>query len=245
MSLMFLDIATIPDFELGARLYSLYDLSDKDIARVMSTKCRENNKNSDKLDQHLRQLACVSALLLNRESISLVSSADSGADEQGHLRFLSTIIDQHKPEIITWDAESILPVLNYRYLAHALPIPVSGDSAVVDLISEITESDENNNVPLHEIAVLAGLPGRIPLSDEEILNGCLQGSHEQIRIQLELNVINTCLIYQRWLLTCGEIDRTSYDRSLQLIKEQLVKIDQTHLTNYVADLASREPQHGT
>ncbi len=38
MSLIFFDIATVPDFKLGERLYNLRDLSDKDIARVMSTK---------------------------------------------------------------------------------------------------------------------------------------------------------------------------------------------------------------
>lgn len=239
MSVMFLDIATIPDFELGARLYNLHDLSDKDVARVMSTKSRENNQNLDKLDPHLLQLASVSVLILNEERVSLLSSAASGIGEQDHLQFLSTIIEQHKPEIITWDATSILPVLNYRYLAHAMPIPLSAESAVVDLLSEISEFDENSNAPLHEIGVLAGLPGKIPLSDGEILNACLQGSHEQIRIQLEFNVINTCLIYQRWLLVCGEIDRTSYDRTSQLIIEQLVNIDQAHLTNYVAELTSQ------
>lgn len=239
MTVMFLDIATVPDFQLGSRLYKLQNLSDKDIARVMSTKNRENNQKLNKLALHMLQLASVSVLIVNDDGVSLLSSAASDLGEQDHLQFLSTIIEQYKPEIITWDATLVLPVLNYRYLANALPIPVSADSVVIDLISELTESDKHRKVALHEVAELSGLPGKAPLSDEDVLNAFLQGDHEKIRIQLELNVINAYLIYQRWLLVCGEIERASYDRILQLIKEQLVKIDQTHLANYVADLNSK------
>ncbi len=233
MSILLLDIATIPDFELGERLYNLHDLSEKDIARVMFTKNREKGGDSEELSQNLLRLAAISMLLLDDDGISLQTSAGSQTDELQHLQFLTSIIDQHKPEIITWDSRRILPVLNYRCLSHGIRTPLAESSAVIDLTAELSGSDDQGSDFLNEVAILSGFPGIEEMSDQNILNACLEGGHELIRINLETRVINTFLIHQRWQLVCGEIDHSSYEKQLQLIKEYLQKEDQTHLTNYV------------
>ena len=233
MSILFLDIATIPDFELGERLYNLHDLSEKDIARVMFTKNREKGGNSEELSQNLLRLAAISMLLLDDDGISIQTSAGSQTDELQHLQFLTSIIDQHKPEIITWDSRRILPVLNYRCLSHGIRAPLAESSAVIDLTAELSGSEDQGSGFLNEVAILSSFPGIEEMSDQNILNACLEGGHELIRINLETRVINTFLIHQRWQLVCGEIDHSSYEKQLQLIKEYLQKEDQTHLTNYV------------
>jgi len=233
MSILYLDIATIPDFELGARLYKLHDLSEKDIARVMFTKNREKGGNSEALSQNLLQLAAISLLLQDDDGISLQTSDGSQADELQHLQFLASIIDQHKPEIVTWDSRRVLPVLNYRRLSHGIRAPLAESSAGIDLTAELSGSEGQGSGFLNEIAILSGFPGIEEMSDQNILNACLEGNHKLIRINLETSLINTFLIHQRWQFVCGEIDHTSYEKQLQLIKEYLQKKDQTHLTNFV------------
>jgi predicted PolB exonuclease-like 3'-5' exonuclease len=236
MSILFLDIATIPDFELGARLYNLHDLSEKDIARVMFTKSREKGGNSEELSQHLLSVAAVSILLQDDDGISLQTSTGPQADELQQLQFLTSIIDQHKPELITWDWRTVLPVLNFRYLSHGIRLPLAENSTVIDLLSELSESDEQGPGSLNEVAILSGFPGIESMSDQNTLNASLEGSHELICINLEIRVINTCLIYQRWQLVCGEIDHSTYEKRLLQIKEYLQKKDQTHLTNFADSL---------
>ena len=212
MSVMFLDIASVPGFELGARLYGLHDLSDKDIARVMSTKNREKGRNSDELGQHQLQVAAISVLLQDDDGIKLQTSGGPRTDELHHLQFLTSIIDQHKPEIITWDRRTILPVLNYRCLAHGCQTPFARVAEVIDLKSELSGSEYQDSVSLHAY---------------------LEGAHELIRINLELNVIKACMIHQRWKLVCGEVDQSGLEKELQKLKKYLLQQDQTHLTNFI------------
>lgn len=233
MSVMFLDIATIPDFELGARLYELHDLSEKDIARVMFTKRREKGGDSEILDPHMLRTAAISVFLQDDNDISLQTSAGAQTDELQHLQFLTSIIDQYKPQIITWDRRTILPVLNYRCLNFGSRTPLAENSAGIDLMTELSGPDGKGPGSLHEVAVLCGFPGNEGMSDEKILTAYLEGSHELIRINLELNVINACLIHLRWQLVRGEIDHSLFERKVHTLKEYCKKVDQTHLTNFV------------
>ncbi|MFW2441092.1 MAG: hypothetical protein ACN4GR_17175 [Arenicellales bacterium] len=233
MNIMYLDIATIPDFELGARLYNLHDLSEKDIARVMFTKGREKGGNSEELSLNLQQVSAISILLQDDEGISLQTSGGSQVDELHHLQFLTSIIDQHKPEIVIWDSRRILPVLNHRCLSHGIRTPLAESSAVIGLKVELSGSDELGSGSLNEAAILSGFSGIEEISDENILNACLEGKHDLIRINLETRAINTSLVHLRWQLVCGEIDHSSYEKQFQLIKDFLRKKDQTHLANFV------------
>ena len=236
MSIMFLDMASIPDFEMGARLHGLHDLSDKDIARVMSTKNREKPGEGDELGQDLHQMSAMSVLLLDDESINLQTSGGSETDELQHLKFMASIIDRHKPEVITWDRRKVLPLLSLRCLSNKFQLPFSSPADITDLKAEICGSEDTGSISLQEIASLSSLPGYETMSDESVLNTYLEGGHELIRINLELSVINTHLIYQRWQLVRGKIDQSGLEEKSRQLNEYLLQHDQTHLTDFVKAL---------
>jgi predicted PolB exonuclease-like 3'-5' exonuclease len=240
MSLLFIDIATIPDFELGARLYNLHDLSEKDIARAMFTKNRETGVDQEILEPHMRQIAALSVLLQDENDISLQTSVAPQTDEYQHLQFLTSIIEQHKPKIITWDRRTILPLVNFRCLSHGTRTPFAENSIAMDLMTDLSESEGMGSGLLNEVAVLCGFPGNEGIPDEKILTAFLEGSHESIRNNLELNIINVCLIYQRWQLVHAELDRSTFERKVQTLKEYLLKLDQTHLSNFVEAWDARQ-----
>ncbi len=233
MTILFLDIATVPDFELGARLYDLQDLSDKDISRVMFTKAREKNGNTEEVDRNQLQIAAISVLLQSDNNLSLKSSAELHADDLHHLQFLSTLIDQNCHEIVTWNSQKILPVLNYRSLHHGVRGPLTvARSSTKDLMSELSLTTTAAPVSQHEFSVLAGFPGNKEMPDNQVLSAFLDGNSELIRLNLEINVMNTFLIFQRWQLADGKIEQVEYERNLQLIYDYMLQNDQTHLNNF-------------
>ena len=125
MSIMFLYIATIPDFELVERLYDLHDLSEKDVSRVMATKNREAGNVSGMLPQHMQRVLVISVLFQDKDSLKVWSVGDAESDEGDLLKILQRFADEYKPAVVTWcGEESIFPVLNFRYLSHGTQSPL-------------------------------------------------------------------------------------------------------------------------
>ncbi|MDX2476526.1 MAG: hypothetical protein QNL05_04100, partial [Gammaproteobacteria bacterium] len=127
MSIMCLDLATIPDFELGARIYDLQDLSEEDISRVMFTKSREreNDIQPGVLGAHMQQVLAMSVLFQDENGIRTWSAGAPESNEMSLLQALQTLVNEQKPAVVTWNGNrSIFPVLNYRYLSHGIKAPL-------------------------------------------------------------------------------------------------------------------------
>ncbi|MCK5359076.1 MAG: hypothetical protein KAJ95_00535 [Gammaproteobacteria bacterium] len=234
MSLMFLDIATIPDFWLGERLYNLHGLSEKDISRVMATKNREAGDVSGMLPQHMQRVLAISVLFQDKDSFKVWSVGDAESDEGDLLKILQRYTDEYKPAVVTWCGdESIFPVLNFRYLSHGTQSPLF--TSHTNLLSELARSS-NKPYSLHEVAVLAGSPGNMKMSCDEVLNSYLKNDVEPVRNNLELKLIDTWLIYQRWQLVIGKIDQSTYESEIQLLMMALKHEEKAHLINFVANM---------
>ncbi|MCY4313332.1 MAG: 3'-5' exonuclease, partial [Gammaproteobacteria bacterium] len=67
MSILVFDIETIPDTELGKRLYGLGGLSDDDIAKAMLTKQIQKTGGSDFLPLHQHRVIAISVLYQKRD----------------------------------------------------------------------------------------------------------------------------------------------------------------------------------
>jgi predicted PolB exonuclease-like 3'-5' exonuclease len=238
MSLMFLDIATIPDFELGARLYNLHDLSEKDVSRVMATKNREKGDDTGALPLHMQRILAISVLFQNKENIKIWSLGDVVSNEADLLNIAGKYVSEHKPDVITWSGEkTIFPVLNFRYMSHNLQLPAF--TKKTDLMSELAGGSVEAGklaATLHEVAVLAGYPGNKAMSDEEVWKHYLQGNIEPVRNNLELNLINTWFIYKRWQQVNGKIDPSAFEAEKQQLINMLGQEDGTHLTSFADTL---------
>ena len=235
MSVLYLDIATIPDFELGARLYDLHDLSQEDVARVMFTKSREKTINPGVLDHHILQIAAISVLIQDGKGLKSWSTGVPGSSEASLLETLQQLTAEHKPSIVTWNGNrSIFPILNYRYLSHGLRAPLFTN--YIDLATELSGTTAQDSVSLNEVAVLCGFPGNMVMTSEDVLNAYLAGNNKLIQNKLELNIMNTWLLYQRWQLLCGNIDHSSHEVEYQQLKEALLQLNKSHLTQFVEAL---------
>ena len=73
MNTLVFDVETIPDVELGRRIYDVADLDDESVARIMFFKQRQaRNTNFLPLPQH--RIIAISAVLRTRENIHVFSS---------------------------------------------------------------------------------------------------------------------------------------------------------------------------
>lgn len=235
MSVIYLDIATIPDFELGARLYNLHELSEEDIARVMVTKSRENDINRGVIGQHMQRLLSIAVLMQDDNGIKTWSVGAPELNEAELLKSLQELADEHKPAVVSWDGNrSIFPLLNYRYLSHGLRKPLFSEHT--NLITELAATNDRCAATQHEVAALCGFSSQKAMSADDVLNAYLEGSLELIHNELELNVVKIWLLNQRWQLVCGKSEQASQDVEFQRLKEALLQQDKTHLTDFAGSL---------
>ena len=237
MSIMCLDLATIPDFELGARIYDLQDLSEEDISRVLFTKSREreNNIQPGVLGAYMQQVLAISVLFQDENGIRTWSAGAPESNEMSLLQALQKLVNEQKPAVITWNGNrSILPVLNYRYLSHGIKAPFF--SVCTDLTSELSAADGRNAASLAEVAALCGLAQNEAMTDDDVLSAYFEGNIELIRNNLDLKNIYTWLINQRWQMVCGKMGSTTLERENQQLKKVLLEENKAHLTNLAESL---------
>lgn len=223
MSILVIDIAAIPDVEMGERLYGLHDLSEKDITRVMYTKSREKDISPGDLEHHLQKVLAISLLIQDEESFKIIALGDQHSSEIDLLQQLQQEIERHKPMLITWNGtRSVLPLLHCRYFSNCIQTPFKNDINHTDLKNELTANEYQSSMTLHEAKLLAGFPGTPQMTPAATLDAWLAGNIEQIRNDKLVNVVNIWLVYQRLRYIHGEIDLNGMKDEQQQLQQVLV-----------------------
>ena len=223
MSTLVIDIAAIPDVVLGAKLYGLHDLSDKDITRVMYTKSREKDISPETLELHLQKVLAISLLIQDEESFKIIALGDRHSSEPDLLAQLQQQIEHHHPALITWNGtRSVLPLLQYRYFSNCIQTPFKNGIKHTDLKNELTANEYQSGMTLHEAALLAGFPGKPQMTPAATLDAWLAGNIEQIRNDRLVNVVNVWLVYQRLRFIHSEIDLVGMKVEQQQLQQALV-----------------------
>ena len=75
------DIETVPDTELGRRLYGLKDLSDEQVAQIMFTKRRQET-GSEFLSHEQHRVVAISVVMRSRDSLKVWSLGEEGSSEK-------------------------------------------------------------------------------------------------------------------------------------------------------------------
>lgn len=253
MNVLVFDIETVPDVETGRRLYGLDGLSDKDVARVMFQKRREQTGDSDFLRHHLHRMVAISVVLRRADSVSVWSLGEPNADEAEIIRRFYDGIEKYTPTLVSWNGSGFdLPVLHYRALRHGLSAPRYWETGAddqsfrwnnylsrfherhTDLMDVLSAYQPRATAPLDEIAQLLGLPGKMGHSGAEVWEQFQQGNLEGIRNYCETDVLNTYLVYLRYELMRGNLDDAGYRRETKLVRDTLTAANRPHLNAFLA-----------
>lgn len=252
MTVFVFDIETIPDAELGRRIYGLSDLSDKQVGYVMQAKRREE-VGTEFLSYEQQRIVAISVALRTRDSFRVWSLGEPDAPEPELIQRFFDGIEKFTPNIVSWNGGGFdLPVLHYRALRHGIAAPrywESGDvdqdfrfnnylnrfhSRHLDLMDVLSSYQSRARVSLQAAATLLGLPGKLGMSGEKVWEAYLDGRVDLIRNYCETDVLNTFLIYLRFELMRGRLMRDEYQAELARVREALMLHAKPHFQEFLA-----------
>ena len=119
MNILVFDIETIPDVELGRRLYGLDGLSDEQVAKAMFT-LRRNVTGGEFLSLEQHRVIAISCVLRSRDGLRVWSLGDPSSTEAELIERFYDGIEKFTPDLVSWNGSGFdLPVLQYRALRKA------------------------------------------------------------------------------------------------------------------------------
>lgn len=252
MPVFVFDIETIPDVELGRRIYGLGDLTDKQVGYVMQAKRREE-AGTEFLSYEQQRIVAISVALRTRETFKVWSLGDPQAPEAEIIQRFFDGIEKYTPDLVSWNGGGFdLPVLHYRALRHGIVAPrywESGDedqafrwnnylnryhTRHLDLMDVLSSFQARARVSLQGAAMLLGLPGKLGMSGDKVWDAYLDGEIETIRNYCETDVLNTFLVFLRFELMRGRLMREDYLLEVARVREVLAAQAKPHFLEFLA-----------
>jgi predicted PolB exonuclease-like 3'-5' exonuclease len=245
MNTLVFDIETVPDTELGRRLYELGDLDDESVGKAMRFK-QLQARDTDFLPHAQHRVIVISALLRSAEGLRIFSLGPDLDEREIVQRFFEGI-EKYSPELVSWNGGGFdLPVLHYRALKHGIDAArywETGDTdrdfrynnylsrfhwRHIDLMDVLSGFQGSGRAKLHDIAVLLELPGKLGMSGDEVWKAFIAGELQEIRNYCETDVLNTYLVYLRFQLMRGQLDSTQYANELEQLRQKLAASKEQH-----------------
>ncbi|WP_445116530.1 3'-5' exonuclease [Acinetobacter sp. WZC-1] len=217
------DIETLTDLKAGAHLYGL-NLSAEDTGQAL-TKLRRQESGMEFQRLPLHEIVCISGLWIDEDSsIKLFSFSREQYTEAEILKKFLSIFDKRHPTLVSWNGSQFdLPVILFRAMYHGLSAPGLFDQGEidtqkrynnyqnryhhrhVDLMDVMAMFNGRHFQKLDDIAHLLGYPGKRGISGYFVPEYVRNQQWLELTRYCEGDVLNTWLIYLRWLLLKGQL----------------------------------------
>lgn len=239
------DIETWTDLKSGAHLYDL-DLAEADLEAALA-KLRRQEAGTDFQRLSLHEIVCISGLWIDENGMRLFSFSRENHTEAEILTKFLSIFDKRHPTLVSWNGSQFdLPVILFRAMYHGLSAPSLFDQGEidtqkrynnyqnryhqrhVDLMDVMAMFNGRHFQKLDDVAHLLGYPGKRGDGAYHVPDYVRQQQWTELTAHCEGDVLNTWLIYLRWLL----------------LKGQLLPLDHRELVqNTIAYLSSQAQHH--
>jgi hypothetical protein len=252
MNTLVFDIETVPDVELGRRLYDVADLDDVAVAKIMFFKQRQVRQ-TDFLPLPQHRIVAISAVLRTRDDLHVFSLGDATSGEKELVERFFDGIERYAPELVSWNGSGFdLPVLHYRSMLHGVIAERYWEIGErdrdyrynnylsrfhwrhLDLMDVIAGFQPGGRSSLDQAATLLGFPGKLGMDGSEVWDRYREGAIDAIRNYCETDVLNTYLIYLRFQLIRGLLDRSRHAAELERLETKLDEARQPHLQEFLA-----------
>jgi len=252
MQVLVFDIETVPDTDLGRRLYGLHDLSDSQVAQIMFTR-RLQETGSEFLSFEQHRVVAISVVLRRGDSLRVWSLGEEASSEKELIERFYDGLDRFTPDLVSWNGSGFdLPVLQYRSLLHGVSAPrywETGDQDTsfrynnylnryhwrhMDLMDILSGFQLRGRVRLDAAATLLGFPGKIGMQGADVWDAHQQGRLREIRGYCETDVLNTYLIYLRFELVRGHLGPAGHQAEEQRLRDLLRASSAAHLIEFEA-----------
>lgn len=241
------DIETIADTDAARRIYpQLADLNDADTLSAL-TAIRTQEAGHDFMRLPLQRIVCISALYVKDGKLSLFSlTADKFSEKDILAKFFRAFSDLEKlPQLISWNGSGFdIPVLIYRAMQYDLSAPwlfEEGDriknmrfdnyvnrfhTKHLDLMDRLSQYGASRREAMDVVASLYGLPGKTDVDGSMVGGLVSNGDWQTLSIYCESDVMNTWLIYLRWLRLTGKLSSQDFNAWQQQSYDYLAKYTQ-------------------
>ncbi len=245
------DIETVPDTELGRRLFDLDGLDDEDVAKAMFA-LRQQQTGDEFLALHCHRIVAISVALRSGDQFRVWSLGELEANEAELIRRFYDGLERYTPDLVSWNGSGFdLPVLHYRALRHGIAAPrywEMGDDDQsfrwnnylnrfhwrhTDLMDVLSGFQGRGRAPLDQIAVMLGFPGKLGMSGAHVWDAYCEGRLQSIRDYCETDALNTYLVYLRFELMRGRLTQDSYEAECDRVREFLNAADKSHFTQFL------------
>jgi predicted PolB exonuclease-like 3'-5' exonuclease len=247
------DIETVPDVDLGRKIWDLDDsLSDKDVGNAMRFR-QQQKTGSDFLPLHQHRVVAISVALRTRDTFRVWSLGDADSGEAEIVSRFFDGIERYSPDLVSWNGSGFdLPVLHYRALKHGIQAPrywEIGESdrdyrynnylsryhwRHIDVMDVMAGFQIRGRAGLDQIAMMLGFPGKLGMSGDKVWETWLDGGIGAIRDYCETDVVNTYLVFLRFEFMRGNLDAAGLERELSLVRETLREAGQPHFEEFLA-----------
>jgi predicted PolB exonuclease-like 3'-5' exonuclease len=90
------------------------------------------------------------------------------------------------------------------------------------------------SAPLDQVARLLGLPGKRGLDGSQVWEAFRAGRIADVRSYCEADVFNTWLVYLRFQVMRGALDRDEHRRECALARATIAKLGEPHWRDFLA-----------
>ncbi|WP_457858247.1 3'-5' exonuclease [Psychrobacter pulmonis] len=262
------DIETVADTEAARRIYpQLAELNDADALSAL-TALRVQEASHDFMRLPLQRIVCISALYIKDGKFSLFSlTADKFSEKDILSKFFRAFSDLEKlPQLISWNGSGFdIPVLIYRAMQYDLSAPwlfeegeriknMRFDNYVnrfhsrhLDLMDRFSQYGASRREAMDIVASLYGLPGKTDVDGSMVGELVSNGDWQTLSIYCESDVMNTWLIYLRWLRLTGQLSSPDFERWQQQSRDYLTSYTQADGSprhhEFIADWSSAPAPH--
>ena len=251
------DIETVPDIAGLRRLHDFpVTLTDDDVLTAVTTLRRQSSSNpgsnSDFLPHHLQRVIAISCVLRARDKLAVWSLGEPNDSESSLIQRFFELFDRYTPQVVSWNGSGFdFPVLHYRSLMHGLTAARYWDwgdddrdfrynnylsryhTRHLDLMEVLAQFQSRANAPLDAMAKLCGLPGKLGMDGSQVWGAYRRGEIDSIRAYCETDVVNTYLLYLRFLLLRGVLDAAAHAEEVSLVRTRLSELPSVPWTEYL------------
>jgi 3'-5' exonuclease len=247
------DIETVPDCAGVRLLYGLpQELPDQEVAEIAFQK-RRSAAGNDFLPPHLQRVVMISCVLRDADGVRVFSIGEPEAPEPAAIQRFFEGINKYVPQMVSWNGRGFdLPVLASRGLVHGVTAACFWDTGGenrdfrwsnyinrfhdrhVDLMDALSIYGGARGSPLHEVARLAGFPGKLGMEGGAVWESYQRGELGAIRDYCEADCANTYLLFLRFQLMRCAYSAERYAAECALLRALLEKRPEPHWREFLS-----------
>ncbi|TXD97122.1 3'-5' exonuclease [Psychrobacter frigidicola] len=257
------DIETVADIDAARRIYpELVDLNEADaLTALQAIRIQETGRDFMRIP--LQRIVCISAFYVQGDKTTLFSLSAEHLSEQEILRkFFKAFNDfPDLPQLVSWNGSGFdIPVLIYRAMLYDLSVPLlfeDGDNIQsmrfnnyvnryqdrhLDLMDRFSQFGASQRQSMNVVASLYGLPGKTNIDGSMVGDLVAADKWQTLTVYCESDVLNTWLIYLRWLRLTGKLSSEGFNAWQQQTRDYLAAFessdDGVRHQEFIADWAA-------